>query len=342
MKALVSHNHQSDVEEVPRPSIQEEGDLLLQVTACGVCFSDVHKIRFQALEKPAVLGHEVAGKVVEAGSGVRKFEVGDRVVVAHHVPCLQCHYCRHDNISMCAQFKKTNLDPGGFAEFIRVPAEHVSNVAFSIPPGLPDNEATFMEPLGCCVRALKRAGIQRGDTVVLVGLGSIGVLLMQLIRHAGAECIGLDLDAGRREFARTFGLTAVFAGSGPDFEESLAKLTNGRGADAVILTAGNPSLVPKTLSWLRDGGSCNIFASFHPDSDVCLDWNQLYYRELSIVTSYSSSPADLKQALELLANGSVNVAPLTKHTFPLERFTEALDAIEGHTILKAIMIPGQG
>ena len=338
MKALVSQNQQSRVQEVPRPSLQK-GDLLLQVKACGVCFSDVHKIRFQQLEKPTVLGHEVAGEVVEVGSDVSKFKVGDRVAVAHHVPCLRCHYCCRGAISMCPQFKKTNLDPGGFAEFVRVPATHVASVAFPVPAGLTENEASFMEPLGCSVRAVKRAGIQRSDVVVLVGLGSIGLLLMQLIRQAGAECIGIDLDKRRREFAETLGLTATFAGSELGFQECLAKATEGRGADGVLLTAGNPSLVPTALTWLREGGTCTIFASLHPESNVRLDWNQLYYRELNIVSSYSASPEDLSEALDLLGNGTVRVAALTKHTFPLEKFAEALAAIESRTILKAIMTP---
>lgn len=336
MKALVSINGQSRVRDVPQPSIAK-GDLLLEVMACGVCFSDVHKIRFQALEKPIVLGHELAGRVVTSAS--EKFQMGARVVVAHHVPCFDCHYCLHGNISMCAQFKKTNLDPGGFAEFVRLPAKHVESVAFPIPDCLSDNEASFMEPLGCCVRALKRSGLQASDVVVLIGLGSIGLLLMQLIRFAGAECIGLDLDPIRREYAAALGAIATFSGAEPAFKEYLEKATQGRGADAVILTAGGPSLVPIMLSRLRAGGTCLIFASFHPESDVSLDWNQLYYREINIVTSYSASPTDLREALELLANGAVRVAPMTGHTFPLERFSEALAAIENRTILKAIMTP---
>jgi L-iditol 2-dehydrogenase len=240
---------------------------------------------------------------------------------------------------MCPQFKKTSLDPGGFAEFVRVPATHVESVAFPIAAGLTENEASFMEPLGCSVRAVRRAGIQRSDVGVLVGLGSIGLLLMQLIRHAGAECIGIDLDQKRREFAQTLGLAAAFAGSEPGFQEYLAKTTKGRGADGVLLTAGDPALVSTALTWLREGGTCTIFASLHPDSKVRLDWNQLYYRELSIVSSYSASPADLSEALELLGKGAVRVADLTRDTFPLEQFSDALAALESRKILKAIMTP---
>jgi L-iditol 2-dehydrogenase len=211
----------------------------------------------------------------------------------------------------------------------------VENVAFQIPDNLSDAEASLMEPLGCCVRAVGRANIQAGDVVVVVGLGSIGFLMLQLIQHAGAECIGIDLDPARRELAKSFG--AKTTSSRPD--ETLHALTNGRGADAVFLTAGNPPLAPTALSWLRPGGTCLNFASFHPESDVIFDWNQLYYRELNIVSSYSASPVDLVEALRLLADGSVRVAPMTGHTFPLERFSDALAAIESRTILKAIMIP---
>jgi L-iditol 2-dehydrogenase len=336
MKALLLKDHKTSVQDVSRPSLRR-GEILLQVTACGICFSDIHKIRFRPLETPVVLGHEVTGRVVESQSS--RFKLGDRVVVAHHVPCLRCHYCRHGNISMCAQFKETNLDPGGFAEFVRVPAPHVEGVAFRIPDALTDAEASFMEPLGCCVRGVKRVGVQASDVVVLVGLGSIGLLQMRLIQNAGARCIGLDLDCARRELADSLGITAAFGGSERGFKESLAQMTEGRGADAVFLTAGDPGLVAESFSWLRAGGTCLIFASLYPDPDVCLDWNQLYYREINVVSSYSASPNDLREALELLAKGSVRVKQMTDHTFPLEKFAEALAAIESRAILKAIIIP---
>ncbi len=147
---------------------------------------------------------------------------------------------------------------------------------------------------------------------------------------------------GRRPLAETLGAKATFASADEGtFREALDDATKGRGADAVFFTAGNPALVPTALSWLRGGGTCLAFASFHPESEVSLDWNQLYYREINLVTSYSAAPDDLGEALRLLADGSVRVAPMTGHTFPLERFPEALAAIEGRTILKAIMTPGQ-
>ncbi|MEP6699557.1 MAG: alcohol dehydrogenase catalytic domain-containing protein [Verrucomicrobiota bacterium] len=338
MKALVSQNHQTIIRDITTPSLQDE-DVLLQVKACGVCFSDIHKIRYQPLAEPVVLGHEVAGNVVEVGGKVVKFKVGDRVAVAHHVPCMECHSCQHGNVSMCTEFKESHLDPGGFAEFVRIPGGHLEKVAFLIPEMLSNSEASFMEPLGCCVRAVKRSGIRRGDVVVLVGLGSIGLLLMQLICHAGAECIGLELDPNRRAVAEDIGRVKTFVGVEPEFRQYLAKVSEGRGADNLLLTAGSPALIANALSWLRAGGTCTIFASLHPEAIVPLDWNELYYREINIVSSYSSSPVDLAEALEFLERGVVKVSKLANQTFTLEQFDEALASVESRAILKAVITP---
>src|SRR5262249_773181 len=149
------------------------GDILVKVNACGVCVSDLHKLRFRSLTKPTVLGHEISGVVERLGSEVKKFSEGDRVVLAHHVPCMTCHFCTRGSYSMCEQFKTSGLDPGGFSEFVRVPALHVEHVTFPIPAGLSDTEACWMEPLACCLRDIKRIRLQPGDTAVIVGLGSI-------------------------------------------------------------------------------------------------------------------------------------------------------------------------
>jgi len=162
---------------------------------------------------------------------------------------------------------------------------------------------------------------------------------MQLIVHAGAECIGMEIDPNRRALAEELGSGKTFTGLEPESQQYLAQVTEGRGADNVLLTAGDPALVSTALSWLREGGTYTIFASLHPDSVVRLDWNQLYYREINVVSSYSSSPVDLAEALELLQQGSVKVGELTRHTFALDQFDDAVASIESRTILKAIMTP---
>ncbi|HET7341223.1 MAG TPA: alcohol dehydrogenase catalytic domain-containing protein, partial [Methylomirabilota bacterium] len=175
----------------PQPTAGR-GELLLRVRGCGLCGSDIAKIVAPDTRAPAVLGHEVVGDVIEAGDGVAGFAVGDRVVAAHHVPCGRCHYCRRGSESMCRAFKASNLDPGGFAEYVRVPAANVRHATFRVPEHLGDEEASFVEPLACCLRAVERARVEPGDTAVVVGLGSIGCLFTQLLARAGAAVVGCD------------------------------------------------------------------------------------------------------------------------------------------------------
>src|SRR5438105_15866886 len=194
--------------DLPRPAAGV-GELLLQLRGCGLCGSDIAKLADPAARVPAVLGHEVVGDVVEAGEGVAGFAVGDRVVAAHHVPCGECHYCRRGSESMCRAFKESNLDPGGFAEFVRVPAGNVRAATFRVPDHLTDEEASFVEPLACCLRAVERARVQPGDTALVVGLGSIGCLFVQLCVRAGAGVIVTDQDTARADPARRFGATGA-------------------------------------------------------------------------------------------------------------------------------------
>ena len=313
MKALLSQGKTVTLDDLPVPEIGS-GDLLIKVNACGVCVSDLHKLHFRSLPEPTVLGHEIAGLVAKAGSKVKRFHEGDRVVLAHHVPCGSCHFCLRGSYSMCEQFRQTGLDPGGFSEFVRVPALHVENVTFPIPDGLCDSEACFMEPLGCCLRAIKRVKLQAGDTAVIVGLGSIGLLLGQLVRAFGGQCYGVDLDPARGKFAESLGFLGSAQGLTEAMKAKVLSATSNRGADVLIVTAGGPAMVPEAISG-RAGGTLNIFASFHPESRVTLDWNDLYYREVNVVSSYSPSPLDLKEALALLAEGKVDVSRLATNVF---------------------------
>src|SRR5262249_10141069 len=180
-----------------------------RLRGCGLCGSDIAKLVDSAARPPAVLGHEVVGDVVEVGDGTRGFTACDRVVAAHHVPCGECHYCRRASESMGRAFKESNLDPGGFAEFVRVPAANVRAATFRVPDHLSDEEASFVEPLACCLRAVERARVQPGDTALVVGLGSIGCLFVQLFARAGATAIGVDQDTTRVEPARRFGGAAA-------------------------------------------------------------------------------------------------------------------------------------
>jgi len=191
MKAIIYHAYDDiRLEDSPIPTIAR-GELLVRVHGCGLCGSDILKIA-QHTTPPVKLGHELTGTIVERGQDVTAFEVGQRAVVAHHVPCGACHYCLHQNYSMCASFKASNLDPCGFAEYIRVPAEHVRHTTLALPDALSDEAGSFVEPLACCIRAVNRTPLLPGDSVIIVGLGSVGLLMLPAVaaRHWAAGLAG--------------------------------------------------------------------------------------------------------------------------------------------------------
>ena len=316
--------------EWPRPSVGA-GELLLRVRGCGLCGSDIAKIVPAPARMPAVLGHEVVGDVVEAGPGVAGFGVGDRVVAAHHVPCGACHYCRRGSESMCRAFKASNLDPGGFAEYVRVPPANVRHATFRIPAHLTDEEASFVEPLACCVRAIDRARVEPGDTVLVIGLGSIGCLLVQLARRAGAAVLGVDPLAGRAMLARQLG--ARGAGDAAAVAAAVHEASEGRGADHVIVTGGGVDVLPWAVGCAREGGTLHFFAGGSGEA-LPLPLATLYHRELTVTSTYSSSPATLARAFWLLAAGKVEVDRLITHRLPLERLAEGVDLMRRREALK--------
>jgi L-iditol 2-dehydrogenase len=326
------------IENVSVPSISET-ELLVRVHGCGLCGSDVLKIMQQA-PPPVVLGHELTGTIVERGKAVSTFEVGQRVIVAHHVPCGECHYCRHQNYSMCAHFKASNIDPCGFAEYIRVPAQHVRQTTLPLPDSLSAEEGSFVEPLACCVRAVRRLPLLAGDSVVVMGLGSIGLLMIQAAKTLGAGNVGMvrvygvDLLPERLQLARDLGADDTFWA--PDNEQGLRRAldpyTEGRGVDAVIITAPGARPFLQSLASVRKGGIMNIFAAH--SGIVPINLEAVYQQELSITSTYSSSPEDLRIALDLLSSRKVRADSLVSHRLPLARFSEGVMLMRERAALK--------
>lgn len=322
------------VEDWPRPSAGA-GEIVLRLRGCGLCGSDIAKV-MAPVEAPVVLGHELVGDVVDVGAGVERFRAGERVVAAHHVPCGQCHYCRRGSPSMCRTFKTSNLDPGGFAEYVRVPAENVLHATFGIPAHVDDETASFVEPLACCLRAVRRAPVESGDTVVVIGLGSIGCLFVQLARRAGARVVGVDPLAERTDLAKRLG--AETAGPPDAVVGSVTELSEGRGADQVIVTGGGADVLPWAVARTRDGGTVHYFAG-GGGAALPLALAELYRRELTITTTYSSSPVDLSDAFRLVAGGDVIVAPLITQRVALDGLAAALDRMRRRETLKVFVTP---
>lgn len=321
-------------EDWPRPPVGA-GELLLRLRGCGLCGSDIAKIMAPRTSAPQILGHEVVGEVIAAGAGA-PFALGERVVTAHHVPCRDCHYCRRGSPSMCRLFKESNLDPGGFAEFVRVPFANVRHATFRVPGHVSDEEASFVEPLACCLRAVKRAHVQAGDTAVVVGLGSIGCLFVQLFKRAGAFVIGTDLLAARAALALSLGADAV--GSAAVGAAAARQASAGRGADHIVVTGGGPGVLPWAADTVRDGGVMHVFAGGDGES-LPLALPVLYARELTLLTTYSSSPVELGEAFELIVRGEVRTADLVSHRLPLAQLAEAVALMQSHQALKVYLMP---
>lgn len=339
MNAVIYHNFDDiRLEKSPIPTIASQ-ELLVKVHGCGLCGSDILKIVQQA-PPPVTLGHELTGTIVERGNSVTAFEVGQRVIVAHHVPCGMCHYCRHGNYSMCASFKASNIDPCGFADYIRVPAEHVQHTTLALPDSLSAEEGSFTEPLACCVRAVKRTPLMNGDSVIVVGLGSIGLLMVQAVKAFGLvtnqhiQVFGVDLLPERLQLACKLGADAAWLA--PHDEQGLrtmlAAYTEGRGADVAIITVAGTYPFTQAVAAVRKGGTVNIFAAHNRAAPINLE--TLYQQELTITSTYSSSPDELRTALDWLSSGQVRVAHLISHRLPLERFAEGVKLMREHAALK--------
>ncbi len=339
MNAVIYHSYDDiRLEKSPVPTITSQ-EILVKVHGCGLCGSDILKIVEQA-PPPVTLGHELTGTIVERGNAVSAFQPGQRVIVAHHVPCGKCHYCCHGNYSMCAAFKASNIDPCGFSEYIRVPAEHVQHTTLILPDRLSAEEGSFTEPLACCVRAVRRTPLQDGDSVIVVGLGSIGLLMVQAIKAFSMDTsqriqvYGVDLLPERLELARELG--ADVAWLAPHDEQGLQALlaayTEGRGADAAMITVAGMRPFMQAVAAVRKGGTINIFAAH--SGAVPFHLETLYQREMTITSTYSSSPDELRTALGWLSSGKVRVTHLISHRLPLERFAEGVRLTREHIALK--------
>ncbi len=311
------------VEERPVPAIGP-GEVLLRVRASGICGSDVLEW-YRAPKAPIVLGHEVAGDVVAVGEGVDRVSVGDRVVVTHHVPCNTCGHCLAGFHTACHTLHTTNFDPGGFAEYVRVPALQTDRGILRLPGSVSYEAGTFVEPLGCVVRAQLRAGVRPGSTVLVVGSGISGLLHIRLALALGAgRVLATDVSAYRLEWARRSGAAEAFdaAAAGDALPELVRAANGGSLADLVILCTGAPSAIDQGLACLENGATFVVFAVPEPGHDHPMPLNELWRREVTLRTAYGAAPNDLRTALDLIATGRVDIDDLVTHRLPLERIAE--------------------
>ena len=315
------------IEEMPTPEIGED-EVLVEMKACGVCGSDLMEWYLKK-RAPLVLGHEPAGIIAKKGSKVKGFDVGDRVFVHHHVACLKCHYCMHGDYTLCEQFHKTNIKPGGFAEYFKVPAPNLQIDTLKIPDGLSFEEATLIEPVGCCLRALKKCNIQKGDFIAIIGAGATGLIHVALSKIFGAaKTVVSDLIDYRLNVARKFGADVGVDPKNEDFVEVVKAETDGRGVDLAVVTAPSLEAYKTGLGVCRKGGKLCVFAPLEPRKYLQISPKELFFSEIQIIPSYSTSHLETRTALELINSGKLDVKKLITHRFRLADTAKAFETAQ--------------
>lgn len=322
MKIAVIDNEKIIVKNVEDIKLNSRKGAIVKVLGCGLCGSDIVKFVHKISKDGTVLGHEIVAEIVDIDSDT-DFKIGDEIVTSHHIPCGECVYCKHGNVSMCEHFKSTNIRPGGFSEYVYLSEEHLKNVALLKPENLSDIEASFYEPLGCIVRAVKRANLLKGDKALVVGLGSIGILTAQALKAYGYDVLGCDLLKERIDLLKSFGIEAC----------DVRELGDDYKADGIFMTSGADKAIGTALKYVRNGGKILVFSST-PSNLSAYPNNEIYYRELTVMGSYSPAPVDLKDSLALLKEGKVKVKGIST-VYNLDDIQKAFDDTMANKIMKA-------
>jgi L-iditol 2-dehydrogenase len=310
--------------DVPTPTAGP-GEVVVALAACGVCGTDLERLRGR-YRSAGRIGHEPAGRVREVGSGVPGLSVGDRVFVHHHVPCYECVVCARGDLTFCPNYQRTNIDPGGFAEAFRVPAENVRRGAvLPLGPGISWETGALLEPAGCALTAIHRSGLLPQASVVVLGLGPVGLLYARLVRALGASWVGgTEISALRRAAAERGGIDAAID---PREEgaaaAAVARATEGRGVDLAVVATGQPAVVRQATELVRRGGTVNLFGLPEPDSRLDVDLQALYLRGIRVVPSYATTEPEIAEVHRMVETGRLRADDLVTHRFPLDRIADA-------------------
>jgi L-iditol 2-dehydrogenase len=334
------------LETVPVPQIGA-GELLVRVHTCGVCGTDLKKIASGSHSAPRIFGHETSGVVAAVGTGVRKFDPGDRVVVFHHIPCRQCYYCRHKTFAQCPSYKKVGctagFEPsgGGFAQYVRVMDWIVERGTVKIPAGVSFEQACFVEPVNTCLKGMEALRLERGETALVIGQGPIGIILSVLARKAGATVITTDLYPERLRIAKSLGIEHLIDASKNDAVLAVRERTEGRGADAVILAVGSNALIRPAMDAARPGGRVLLFAQTQR-GEVVVDPAAICVEEKALLGSYSASVDLQEESVGFVMNREMDLERLISHRFPLQEGARALE-LAAHpqpASMKVVIQPG--
>jgi len=334
------------VEVLPVPRIRSD-ELLVKVAACGVCPTDVKKIQHGTVPPPRVFGHETSGTVVRVGARVKGFRVGERVALHHHVPCLDCHVCRHRAFAQCAQYKKTGITAGfepaggGYAEYVRVMSFVLPGVV-KIPGSNSFLEGAMLEPVNTVLKAVKRLDPRAGDCVLVVGQGPIGLMFTRLLSLRGVNVIASDLLPARLRRARSFGARRVLDGAAAGFTDRVRRLSSASGLDAVVVAVPVSRVVGEAMNLIRGGGRVLLFAHTVRGAGCELDPSQVCVDEKDLIGSYSSDITLQREVSRLVFSRRMDVRGLISHILPIERTAEGIQRAASPTsnTLKMMISPG--
>jgi L-iditol 2-dehydrogenase len=318
------------VEEVPVPEVGD-GEVLIKVAACGICGTDIKKIFLRYVEPPQILGHELAGRVVVVGRGVTKWKLGDRVMSFHHIPCGECFYCKNRLFSQCKQYKTTGLtggftpNGGGFGEYVKAMPWVAERGVVALPDNVSFEEATFIEPINTIVKAVQKARVGAGETVLVVGCGPIGLQLLMVTKTAGARIYSSDPMATRRAKSLELGAIESFDPRSGKLVEEIKARTEGRGADAVLVAVAHPAVVVEALAAARPGGRVLLFAANDPVTKIEFPAAAVGIDEKEILGSYSAAVDIQANTAALVLEKKLPVMEIVTHRFPLARIQEGLE-----------------
>jgi len=326
------------IEHIPVPEVGPH-DALMKTKACGICSGDVMPWYIER-KAPLVPGHEPTGEIVEVGNEVTSFKTGDRVFVHHHAPCFACRHCKKGDYVQCDIWRNTKIIPGGISEYTLIPRINLENDTLNLADTISYEDGTLIEPTACVIKALKRADIRRGDTVLVIGLGVMGQLNILLAGKYGADkIIGADMVPFRLQKAKEFGVEEVIDVTKQNLLSALRELTGGEMADVVIVGPNSVYVMKEGLSAAGAGGRVLLFTPAKPGEKLTIEPNDLYFKDINIITSYSCGPTDTADALEIIEQGIVRAEKLVTHRFPIERTAEAFRlTADARDSLKSVIV----
>jgi L-iditol 2-dehydrogenase len=329
MKTAVVDNKSVKIvnREVPKVN---QNDVLVKMKTCGICGSDLEKVFGKYGMNSTRIGHEPAGEVIEIGENVKDFKIKDRVFIHHHVPCYSCHYCYNEDFTMCEKYQTSNIEPSGLAEYILVPEWNVLRGGLvKLPDNINFNQAALIEPIACCIRSLNKLDMKKADRIAIFGAGPTGLIHMILAKHYGAsQIILVDINEFRLRFAKNIDPTITTINMANNNNNNLDTTVFSKvgkiGVDISIIATSDLDALVQSIKITRRGGTISLFGVPTKESELKIDFNLIYSKELKIIPSYAASEKEIHQTITLLTNNIIDFEPLITHKFPLDNSFDAL------------------